>query len=116
MREPEQEQDFATSILPKILEFLEYEALALEQAAEALQEAQEQIPLPSRQEIAEIRSHRRPMSRPAYVLARLQRAIVTVEDVASDLRTDMACGFDPEGVELVESIFNALEAAATRDR
>ena len=113
-------EDFETTVLPKILEILEYEAAALEQAAEAIQEAQELIPVPTPKAAAAIRSRERPMTRAAYVLARLQGTIVAVEDAASDLRTDLAHGFDPEGVELVERIFNALEAAleaaATRER
>jgi hypothetical protein len=46
---------------------------------------------------------------------RLQRSIVAVENVASDLRTDLEHGFgDVEAVELVEADYNAIEEAVTR--
>jgi hypothetical protein len=113
MRRPKRE--FETSTLPEILERLERSAESLELEVEALQEAQAMVPAPSRQLVARMRQGARPLSRTAYLLGRLQRSIVAVENVASDLRTDLEHGFgDVEAVELVEADYNAIEEAVTR--
>lgn len=114
MRRPE----FDTAILPKILEMLESQLSSLDLEVEVLQAAQSLIPLaswPSRQQVARMREGTLPMTREAYLLGRLQRAIVAMENVASDLRTDLEHAFgDVETVELVETDYNAIEAAVTR--
>jgi hypothetical protein len=100
-----------TETLRQVLEILEYETKALDQVAEALQEAQELIPRPSPEDAAEMRAGERPLTRNAYTLARLQQYIVAVENAASDLRTDLELQFAPDGADRVEATFNALEAA-----
>jgi hypothetical protein len=113
MRRPERE--FETSTLPEILEKLERSLESLELEVEALQEVQALVPAPSRQLVARMRQGAQPLSRTAYLLGRLQRSIVAVENVASDLRTDLEHGFgDVETVELVEADYNAIEEAVTR--
>jgi hypothetical protein len=107
--------DFETVTLPSILELLAKQVETLEVEVEVLQTAQAQIPLPSLTQVARMRTGTLPLSRHAYLLGRLQRAIVMIENVASDLRTDLEHGYaDPETVELVEADFNAIEAAVTR--
>lgn len=113
MRRPE--RDFETSTLPKILETLERLLESLELEVETLQQIQAMVPVPSRLLVARMREGALPLSRPAYLLGRLQRSIVAVENVASDLRTDLEHRFeDAESVELVEADYNAIEEAVTR--
>lgn len=106
---------FESETLPSILEILVKQVEALDLEVEVLQSAQALIPLPSLTQVARMRTGALPLSRYAYLLGRLQRAIVAIEDVASDLRADLEHGFeDFESVELVEADFNAIEAAVTR--
>jgi hypothetical protein len=107
--------DFESETLPSILEILAKQVEALDLEVEVLQSAQALIPFPSLTQVARMRTGALPLSRYAYLLGRLQRAIVAIEDVASDLRADLEHGFeDFESVELVEADFNAIEAAVTR--
>jgi hypothetical protein len=92
---------------------LEHEANALEQSFRAFVKAQTLVPLPSPAEIQEVRSGSRSMTRNEYILARLQRVIVTLENLASDLRLDLEHGFEPGPIDLLESDVNALEAAVS---
>ncbi|HEX3128303.1 MAG TPA: hypothetical protein VH394_13315 [Thermoanaerobaculia bacterium] len=113
MRRPEKE--FDTETLPKILEMLSQQLESLESEVEVLQAAQELVPRPSPLQVARMREGGLPMTKAAYMLGRLQRGIVALENVASDLRTDLEHGFgDVEKVELVEADYNAIEAAVTR--
>ncbi len=113
MRRPERE--FETTTLPKILERLKRSLESLELEVDSLQEAQAMVPVPSRLLLARMRDGAMPLSRTAYLLGRLQRSIVAVENVASDLRTDLEHGFgEVETVELVEADYNAIEEAVTR--
>jgi hypothetical protein len=111
-------RDFDTSTLPKIVEMLERQLESLDLELEVLQAAQAMVPLsnrPSRTQVHRMREGAMPLSRAAYVLGRLQRAIVSMENVASDLRTDLEHGFGGvETVELVEADYNAIEAAVAR--
>ncbi|MES1242030.1 MAG: hypothetical protein ABUT39_10460, partial [Acidobacteriota bacterium] len=84
--------DFESEMLPSILETLAKRAESLDQEVEVLQAAQSQIPLPSLTQIARMRTGDLPVSRYAYLLGRLQRAIVMLENVASDLHTDLEHG------------------------
>jgi hypothetical protein len=115
MKRPEHSEHFESVTLPSILEILANQVEALDLEVEVLQSAQALIPVPSVTQVARMRRGTLPLSRNAYLLGRLQRAIVTIENVASDLRTDLEHGFaDPESVELVEADFNAIEAAVAR--
>jgi hypothetical protein len=113
MKNPE--RGFEPVVLPQILEILKKETESLDLEVEVLQAAQALIPLPSRTQVARMRRGTLPLSRAAYMLGRLQRAIVTLENVASDLRADLEHSFgDVETVDLVEADFNAIEAAVAR--
>lgn len=106
---------FESETLPSLLETLAKQVEALDREVEVLQAVQAQIPLPSRTQVAHMRRGTLPVSRYAYLLGRLQRAIVTLENVATDLRTDLDHGYaDPGSIDLVEADFNAIEAAVTR--
>jgi hypothetical protein len=106
---------FETETLPSILEILAKQVEALDVEVEVLQSAQALIPLPSRTQVARMRRGTLPLTRHAYLLGRLQRAIVMIENVASDLRTGLEHAFgNLESVELVEADFNAIEAAVAR--
>jgi hypothetical protein len=115
MKRPEPPGHFESVTLPSILEILVEQTEALDLEVEILQSAQALIPLPSLTQVARMRRGTLPLSRYAYLLGRLQRSIVTIENVASDLRADLEHGFeDFESVELVEADFNAIEAAVAR--
>jgi hypothetical protein len=106
---------FESMTLPSILEILEKQVESLDLEVEVLQSAQSLIPLPSLTQVARMRTGALPLTRYAYLLGRLQRAIVMLENVASDLRTDLEHGYaDPEKAELVEADFNAIESAVTQ--
>lgn len=106
---------FETETLPAILKTLSKRAAVLDQEVEVLQSAQAQIPLPSLTQVARMRAGTLPVSRYAYLLGQLQRAMVMIENVSSDLRTDLEHGCEsPDSAELVEADFNAIEAAVRR--
>lgn len=106
---------FESDTLPSILETLAKRVETLDVEVEVLQSAQSRIPLPSLTQVARMRTGTLAVSQHAYLLGRLQRAIVILENVASDLRTDLEHGYaSPESVELVEADFNAIEAAIAR--
>jgi hypothetical protein len=115
MNRPEQDIDF-DSALPGIQDVLARKAGDLDVAVEALQDLQARIPPPSPRELAWMRSGARPLSRAAYMLGRLQRAMVVVENVAADLRADAdTAAVDlPDAGDLGEADFNAIQAAADR--
>jgi hypothetical protein len=107
---------FESETLPSILKTLAKQVETLDVEVEVLQSAQAKIPLPSLTQVARMRTGALPLSRHAYLLGRLQRAIVMIENVASDLRTDLEHGYaaTPGSADLVEADFNAIEAAVTR--
>jgi hypothetical protein len=90
---------------------VEEQAAALDRCAGIVQEIQARLPRPSREDVEEVRAGRRPMTRDEYLLSRLQRVVVTLENVVSDLRVDLEYGFEP-GAEVD---VNALAAAAEQD-
>jgi hypothetical protein len=90
---------------------LERETEVLDRSVGVIQEIQSQVPRPSREEVEEIRSGQRIMNRDEYLLARLQRVVVTLENVVSDLRVDLEYGFEPVPFDLLEDDVNALAAA-----
>ncbi len=98
---------------PELVSHLEKQADALEQCAEVLSYVQAMIPLPSAAEIERVRSGRT-MTRDEYLLGRLQRVIVSVENAMSDLRVDLEYKFEPGGVDLLQVDINALLAAVER--
>lgn len=113
--QPKPTSHFESETLPSILEILAKQVETLEVEVEVLQSAQARIPLPSLTQVARMRTGTLPVSRHAYLLGRLQRAIVTLENVASDLRIDLEHGYkDPESIDLIEADYNAIESAVTR--
>jgi len=98
-----------------LLEQIADQVAALEKAADVLLAAQSFLPLPSPEEIAAFRRREKSVPREVYLLGQLQIASVKVENVASDLRTDLEYGFTPvEPADLVPSFFNAVESAVER--
>ena len=98
-----------------LLEQIADQVAALEKAADVLLAAQSFLPLPSLEEIAAFRRREKPVPREVYLLGQLQIASVKVENVASDLGTDLEYGFKPvEPADLVPSFFNAVESAVER--
>lgn len=91
--------------------FFHLQAEALERCVAACQEIQGKIPRPTPEDIEQVRTLARPMTRYEYVLARLQTIVVVIEDVASDLRIDLEYGFRPSPFDLVHPDINALVAA-----
>lgn len=108
------ERDQAEKLEPGWLDVLAYQATALEEAGEVFQQLQAMIPLPTPEEVAEIRSGKRPVGRFAYLIAQLQSYMCTLENVASDLKVDLEYEFDPEGAEKLDNFYNALSTAVER--
>jgi hypothetical protein len=98
---------------PELVSHLEKQADVLEQCAEILSYVQAMVPLPTAAEIEEIRGGRA-MTRDEYMLGRLQRVIVSVENAMSDIRVDLEYKFEPGGVDLLQVDINALLAAVER--
>jgi hypothetical protein len=98
-----------------LMELVEDQATALERSAEVFQEIQARTPRPSQADIEEVRSGHRPMTRDEYLLARLQRVIVTLENIAADLRMDLEYEFEPAEFGILEVDVNALAAAVEPD-
>ncbi len=113
LAEPAAEPDRDDDLPPDLLDLLTYQAAALEQTVETFQHLQTRLTIPTLVETAAMRRGARPMSRAAYVLAQLQTAGIALENVASDLRTDLEYGFEPVA-EKSETLFNALDAAVER--
>lgn len=88
---------------------------SLERSTRLFQKVQDRLPKPSPQEIEEVRTRQRPMNRYEYILARLQRVVIALENVASDLSLDLEYDFEP-AVYLLEADVNALEAAVEESR
>jgi transcriptional regulator with XRE-family HTH domain len=99
---------------PGWLDILTYQMTALEGAGEVFQQLQELIPSPTPEEVAEMRTGRRPITRLAYMIAQLQAYMCAVENVASDLKVDLEYRFAPEGTETLDNFFNALSTAVER--
>lgn len=87
------------------------QAEALEQSVATLQEIQGRLPRPTREDIEQVRKRNRPMTRNEYVLARLQKVVVILENVASDLHMDLEYGFEPSPFDIDHPDINALVAA-----
>lgn len=90
-------------------------AQMFESALELLQEAQASVPVPTLQEVVEMRRGKRPLTREAYLLGLLQRVLVGTENLASDLGA-----IDEETLSRVHEIdlssleLNAIEEAVAR--
>lgn len=84
----------------------------LETVLEILQGIQSTIPAPTPEEVSEIRAGRRPLTPNAYLLGLLQRAILGVENVASDLREiDLKTLRKVHEIKLSAVELNAIEEA-----
>lgn len=100
------------SLPAELRELVEDQVEDLEQCAKILQEIQSRTPRPSQADIEAVRSGHRPMTRDEYLLARLQRILVALENIVSDLWADLEHEFEPGAVDLLEADINALAAAA----
>lgn len=101
--------------LPTLVKVAAIATQMFETATELLQEAEALLPVPTLEEIAEMRQKRRPLTREAYLLGLLQRVAVGAENLASDLRTvdeDVLAGVQDFDVTVLE--FNAMEEAVAR--
>lgn len=88
------------------------QARILDRVTQALQEAQDALPAPDGEEVGLLREGGS-LSVATYLNGLLQRAIVSVENVASDLRT----GLEEETLSILDQLrpsaaeINAIEAA-----
>lgn len=85
----------STDTAQRILE----QARILDQVTQALQEAQDTLPAPSLHEISALRSGES-FSAAVYMIGLVQRAIVYIEDAASDLRS----GFEEGGLSCLDTL------------
>jgi hypothetical protein len=72
--------------LLRIVGTAEQVAQMLEAALEILQAAQSAIPVPTLEEVAEIRLGKRPLTQEAFLIGSLQRIMLGAENMVSDLR------------------------------
>lgn len=101
--------------LPTLVKVAAIATQMFETATELLQEVEALLPVPTLEEIAEMRQKKRPLTREAYLLGLLQRVAVGAENLASDLRTvdeDVLVGVQDFDVTALE--FNAMEEAVAR--
>ena len=107
--------DSDETLIPAIVGVAAQVARMFESALELLQEAQASVPAPSLEEVAEIRQGKRPLTREAYLLGLLQRALVGAENLATDLRAlDEETLRNVHEIELSALELNALKEAVVR--
>jgi hypothetical protein len=80
-----------------------------------LETAQRTLPRVSLVELARMESGQRPVSKTAYLLGRLEGAIIDLEDVVGYLREDLGSGLDHvSSVKLRPAEFRDIEGAIRR--
>lgn len=90
-------------------------AQMFESALELLQEAQASVPVPTLEEVAEMRQGKRPLTREAYLLGLFQRVLVGTENLASDLwAVDEETLGRVHEIDLSSLELNAIEEAVAR--
>ncbi len=113
MSQIDPDKHFDTVVSP-ILTLVGKEVDVLDVVADVLHVGQALVQRPTLDEVARMRAGTLPLTKPAYAIGRLQRAILHIENAASDLRLDAETGFDLSGLELADVDFNAIEAALAR--
>lgn len=107
--------DSDEKLIPAIVGVAAQVARMFELALELLQGAQALVPAPSLEEVAEMRQGKWPLTREAYLIGLLQRALVGTENLASDLRTlDEETLRNVHEIELSALDFNAMKEAVVR--
>ena len=102
-----------TTSIPTLVKVAAIATQMFETAMEILQEAEALLPVPTLEEIAEMRRKERPLTREAYLLGLLQRIVVGAENLASDLRiVDEDILRNVHEFDLSALEFNAMEEAA----
>ena len=110
----EPEPGSAADLPEGLLDLIKERATLLEETAEALQQGQALLAVPSEAEIAAMRQGEAPLTREAYLMSLLQAASARVENVAQDLITNLGYGFKPQDIDQTPALFNALETAVKR--
>ncbi len=88
-----------------------------ETAVEPLQKALEVIPVPTLEEVAEMRRRERPLTPEAYLLGHLHRSLLAAENLASDCRElDLETLGKVHEMELSEVELNEIERAVAEQR
>lgn len=104
-----------TPPIPTLVNLATIAAQMFETAVDLLQEAEVLLPIPTLEEIAEMRQKRRPLTREAYLLGLLQRIAVGAENLASDLRiVDEEILRNVHEFDVTPLEFNAMEEAIVR--
>ncbi|HYN22868.1 MAG TPA: hypothetical protein VE078_18045 [Thermoanaerobaculia bacterium] len=105
--------DFQPELLPALLKGLRDQAKALVGAATEFQRAQAMLPVPSREEVAEMRAGKRSLTREAYLIGFCQRTLVRLEDLIDDVR--LGCDDSTIGkvheLQLSAAELNAIQSA-----
>jgi hypothetical protein len=102
------------TLIPALVRVASLAAQVFESAMEILQNAQDALPAPTLDEIAEMRQRKRPLTREAYLLGLLQRVAVGAENLVSDLRIDEETLLNVHEFDLSALEFNAMEEAIAR--
>lgn len=83
-----------------------------EAAVETLQSAQRSIPVPTLEEVAEMRRGERPLTPEAYLLGRFHRSLLAAENLASDFgEIDLELLSKVDELELSGIELNEIEQA-----
>ncbi len=99
-----------TNPIENLVEVAAQVAQMFEAALELLQEAQSSLPVPTLEQIAEMRRQRQPLTREAWLLGLTQRVLVGAENLASDLQAiDNQIPQDVPTFGLSGLEFNAME-------
>lgn len=107
--------DRLDELLEEVREIVLSQAANLEGIISVLETAQRSLPRVSLAELGRIQRGEHPVSRTAYLLGRLEGAIVDLEDVAGSLKEDLGNGLDHvASVKLAAAEFRDIEGAIRR--
>lgn len=107
--------DRLDELLEEVRETVLAQGESLDLVISVLETAQRSLPRVSLAELARMESGQRPVSRAAYLLGRLEGAIVDLEDVAGSLREDLGNGLaHVTSRKLARAEFRDIEGAIRR--
>ena len=103
--------------LKKVVDLARVLGRMFDSAVEALQTAEKRIPVPTLEEVAEMRRGVRPLTPAAHFLGLVHRSLVAAENLASDFReVDLKMLGNVHELELSEVELNAIEQAVAERR
>ncbi len=101
-------------LLEEVRETVLAQGEGLDLVISVLETAQRTLPRISLAELARMESGQEPVSKTAYLLGRLEGAIVDLEDVVGNLREDLERGLQASSLKLERAEFRDIEGAIRR--